>query len=190
MLRTIDDPNRGANKAQAGIGPMSLVKWAFVGLLILPAAEIATLVLVAALIGWPLTLALFLTTSALGVFLLRKSGSSELDRLRQAISAEGLGGMHLETPGLAPVLGAILLVIPGLVTDVLGAALLLPSCRRWASAVLERAARRRRQRPRHPRDKSAPPVIDLEPGEWHRMPDRALDGNSKSGRRGRPKRGT
>jgi UPF0716 protein FxsA len=165
---------------------MSLLKWVFIGLFILPLAEIAALLLVAAMIGWPLTIVCFLATSAIGAFLLQKSGGSELGRLRRAIGTDGLRGLHLETPGLGPVLAAILLVIPGFVTDIVGAALLLPVCRRWAAAMLERAARRRRQRPR---DKSAPPVIDLEPGEWHQEPDRPVDGKPEPRRAGRSKRG-
>jgi UPF0716 protein FxsA len=186
-LWTIDDPNRGANKAHAGIEPMSLLKWAFVALLILPLAEIGVLILAAAAIGWPLTIVLFVATSVLGVILLQKSGGSEFERLRQAIGAEGLLGLHLESPGLGPVLGAILLVIPGFVTDIVGAALFVPQCRRWASAALAKAARRRRYRARA-RDKSVPPVIDLEPGEWHQEPDRSPGGERESKRAGRPKR--
>jgi UPF0716 protein FxsA len=144
------------------------------------------LLLVAALLGWPLAILLFFATSALGLFLLRKSGAGEFERLRRAVSAEGLLGIHLETPGLAPVLGGILLVIPGFVTDLVGAALFMPRCRQWASTALAKAARRRRQRSR---DKSTPPVIDLDPGEWHQLSDRSLDGKRKPRRAGRPKRG-
>ena len=165
---------------------MPLVKWAFVGLLILPAAEIAALIVVAAIVGWPLTLVLLVATSALGMFLLRKSGRNGLDRLRQALSAEGMRGMHLETPGLASVLGAILLVIPGFVTDLIGATLFVPACRRWASAACAKAARKRRHQAR---DKSAPSVIDLKPDEWHQVSDRSLDGRRNSRRAGKPKSG-
>jgi UPF0716 protein FxsA len=165
---------------------MSLVKWAFVGLLILPAAEIGALILVAATIGWPLTILAFAATSALGVYLLRKSGRSDLDRLRQGISAEGLGGLHLETPGLARVLGGILLVFPGFVTDIIGAALFVPACRRWIARAFEKAARKRRHQAR---DRSAPSVIDLEPDEWHQVSDRSLDGRRAS-RRTKPKSGS
>jgi UPF0716 protein FxsA len=164
---------------------MSLLKWALVGLLILPAAEIAAFLLVAALIGWALTIVLFIATSAVGVFLLRKSGRADLARLRTALSAEGLRGLTLETPGLASGLGGILLVFPGFVTDLLGAALFVPVFRRWAGAAIAKAARRDRQRAR---DKSAPaPVIDLRPDEWHQVSERARDGSRKAPRTGKSK---
>jgi UPF0716 protein FxsA len=142
---------------------MSLVKWAFLTVLLLPAAELAALLLVAAAIGWLLAIAFFIGTSAIGVALLQRSGRTDLDRLRQAFAQDGWRALHLETPGLGQVLGAILLVFPGFITDLLGAALFLPQFRHWAADTIGRA---RRQQPAQRR------VIDLEPGEWRRLPDR------------------
>ena len=68
---------------------MSLVKWGFIGLLVLPAAELATFVLVAALIGWLAAAMLFVATSVVGVMLLRHSGRDNFDRLRAAFAQEG-----------------------------------------------------------------------------------------------------
>jgi UPF0716 protein FxsA len=145
-------------------GPMSLVKWTFIGLAALPAAEFLALILVAALIGWLWTAALFVATSVVGVLLLRKSGRADLDRVRNAFARDGIRAIHLETPGVAPVIGGILLIFPGFITDILGAALYVPPLRRWAAGKLaERAGRTGRRRDEH--------AIDLEPGEWHHLPD-------------------
>ncbi len=152
---------------------MSLVKWTFIGLLVLPAAELGAFLLAVALIGWLGAVALFLATSVVGVILLRRSGRSDLDRLRAAFARDGLAALHLETPGFAPALGAILLVLPGFITDFLGAALFVPGFRRWAGAAMGRAARKR------PRDDS---VIDLEPREWHQIPDKPQKRNRKTKR--------
>ena len=146
-------------------GPMSLVKWTFIGLAALPAAELLALILVAALIGWLWTAALFVATSVVGVLLLRKSGRADLDRVRNAFARDGIRAIRLETPGVAPVIGGILLVFPGFITDILGAALYLPPLRRWAAGKLATRSRRAGQR----RDDH---VIDLEPGEWHHLPYR------------------
>ena len=145
-------------------GPMSLVKWTFIGLAALPAAEFLALILVAALIGWLWTAALFVATSVVGVLLLRKSGRADLDRVRNAFARDGIRAIRLETPGVAPVIGGILLVFPGFITDILGAALYVPALRRWAAGKLATRTRDDRRR----RDKH---VIDLEPGEWHHLPD-------------------
>jgi UPF0716 protein FxsA len=88
-----------------------------------------------------------------------------------------LRAVHLETPGFAAMLGGILLVFPGFITDLIGAALLVPSFRRWASAMLRNLARKRR------RGRHDAPVIDLEPDQWRRLPDRSPKGRRKSKRR-------
>jgi UPF0716 protein FxsA len=156
---------------------MSLVKWAFIGLLVLPAAELATFLLVAALIGWLRTVVLFIATSVIGVMLLQRSGRGNLERLRAAFAQEGIRAVHLETPGVAAMLGGILLVFPGFITDALGAALFLPPLRRWITGMLARSAETRRRRQR--RDAH---IIDLEPGEWQQLPDQSRSRPRKSKR--------
>ena len=141
---------------------MSLVKWTFVGLLLLPAAELVVLLLATATIGWFWTVVLLLGASLTGVYLLRRTGRGDFDRLRAAFAQDGLRAIHLETPGFATMLGAILLVIPGFIPDIVGAALFVPAFRRWAVGTIGRAARQR------PQD---PMVIDLEPHEWRQLPE-------------------
>src|SRR6266436_964245 len=123
-------------KADAGMGPMSLVKWTLIGVLVLPAAELFAFFLMAALIGWLWAAGLFIATSIVGVLLLRRFGRADLGGLRTAFARDGIRALHLETPGMATMLGGILLIFPGFITDLLGAALLLPAVRRWAAAKL------------------------------------------------------
>ena len=155
---------------------MSLVKWTIIGLLVLPAAELLAFLLMAALIGWWWAAGLFIATSIVGVLLLRRFRRADLDRLRTAFARDGIRALHLETPGMATMLGGILLIFPGFITDLLGAALLLPAVRRWAAAKLATFARSSRLTPRDDR------VIELEPGEWHRIPDRGRRRRRKSKR--------
>jgi len=155
---------------------MSLVKWTLIGLLVLPAAELFAFFLVAALIGWLWAAGLFIGPSILGALLLRRFGRADLDRLRTAFARDGIRALHLETPGMATMLGGILLIFPGFITDLLGAALLLPTVRRWAAAKLATFARSSRRTPRDDR------VIELEPGEWHQIPDRGRRRRRKSKR--------
>jgi len=157
---------------------MSLVKWTFIGLIALPAAELLAFVMVASLIGWWRAAALFIATSVVGVWLLRKSGRADLARFRAAFAQRGVRAVHLETPGVATMLGGILLTFPGFITDALGAALFVPVIRRWAAGKLTLLARGRRQGRRDDR------VIDLEPDQWHQIPDR------RRGRRRKSKGGT
>ena len=157
-------------------GPMSLVKWTFIGLLALPAAEVVTFLLVAVLIGWFWAVGLFIATSVAGVFLLRRSGRSDLDRFRAAFAQDGIRAVHLESPGVAAMLGGILLVFPGFITDLAGAALLVPPLRRWLGGKLAQARRDRRRRARDDH------VIDLAPSEWQQIPDRRRDRPRKRAR--------
>ena len=141
---------------------MSLVKWAFIGVLLLPAAEFAAFVLVALAIGWLLAALLFLGTTAIGLLVLRRAGRRDFDRFRSTLGAHGIRAINLETPGLATMLGGILLVLPGFITDVAGALLLWPLTRRFVGAAIGRAIKKQRAA-------SQPDVIDLAPDEWHQI---------------------
>src|SRR5262249_22242567 len=121
---------------------MSLVKWTLIGLLGLPAAEFVAFFLMAALIGWLWAAGLFVATSIAGVLLVRRFGRADLDRLRTAFARDGVRALHLETPGVATMVGGILLIFPGFITDFLGAALLLPAVRRGGVARFATMARR------------------------------------------------
>jgi len=146
---------------------MSLVKWGFIGLFLLPFAELAAFVAVAFAIGWFLALCLFLATSVLGLLILRRSGSGDLDRFLDAFRRDGIAAIHLESPGLGPMLAGILLVFPGFITDMLGGLLLIPAIRRKLRGMIARARDTRRRA----RD---PSVIDLTPTEWHQVSDKPI----------------
>ena len=152
---------------------MSLVKWAFVGLVLFPAAEIGALILVAVMIGWLWTIALLLASSAGG----RDSAAivpAQRSRPRPpALARDGLRAVHLETPGLAPMLGGILLVLPGFITDVLGVALLVPPLRRWAANGIGQS------RPQAPAPRADPPSSISSPTNGSRLPDRRPKGRGK-----------
>jgi UPF0716 protein FxsA len=170
--RTIDDPDRVANIAGARFTPMSLVKWGFVALLLLPAAEVTAFIVVAVLIGWLWAACLFLATTVVGLAILKRSGRADIERFRREFARDGIYAIHLESPGLGPIIGGILLVIPGFITDVLGLMLLVPAIRRWLRGSFGRAL----ERARKARD---PEVIDLAPDEWHHLSDKAIKHGTK-----------
>jgi UPF0716 protein FxsA len=153
---------------------MPLVKWGFVGLLLLPVAEVAAFLIIAALIGWFWAFCLFLATTVLGLATLRRSGRRDIERFRAEFANSGIYAIHLESPGLGPIIGGILLVMPGFITDALGLMLLVPLTRRWLRATLGRAL----ENARKARD---PAVLDLAPDEWRRVSDTAIkyDGERK-----------
>ena len=145
---------------------MSLVKWAFIGLLLLPAAEIGIVILVALMIGWLWTIVLFLATTAAGVILLRRSGRSDLDRARAAFAKDGFRAVHLEMPGFGPIARWNSPCLSGVYNGFAGPGAARPVVSALGQRPLGKAARqRRRSRP------GEVTVIDLEPNEWQQITD-------------------
>jgi UPF0716 protein FxsA len=102
-------------------------------LILWPIAELAALVLVAEAIGWPLTILLLIVTLPLGVWALRHQGRAAFLRLSTAISENRPPGREV-LDGALVVIGGVLLIIPGFITDALGVLALLPPTRalmRW-----------------------------------------------------------
>src|SRR5438045_4057371 len=151
---------------------MSLAKWVFIVVVLLPAAEIAVFILLVLSIGWLWTLALFLGTSLVGVWLLKRCGREKLNQFGAALQQHGVRAIHLESPGLAPMIGGILLVIPGFITDLVGALMFAPPLRRWAAAAVRRVWQKRQWQRRDPH---TPAVIDLAPDQYQEMPKDKID---------------
>ena len=147
---------------------MSLLKWAFFGLLMLPMAEIATFVAVALQIGFLAALALTILTSLAGMAVIRNAGSLDVQSLRTAFGERTISRVALDGHGFLTVLGGFLLLLPGFLTDVLGALLLLPPTQRAIGAALRRAVGRAE------RASGQPGVVDLPPEEWRRVPEERI----------------
>jgi UPF0716 protein FxsA len=147
---------------------MSLLKWAFIVLLVLPVAELAVFLVAAKMVGWLWTTVALVGTSGLGIVLLKRSASHELARLAGALRSDGMGALRLDSRGAGTLLGAMLLVLPGFITDILGGALLIPPFRRWATSALGKRADRVSTTSRH----GGPDhIVDLKPTEWHQIED-------------------
>jgi UPF0716 protein FxsA len=120
-----------------GLPPSRLTAVMFILFLIaVPIVEVFVFIEVGLAIGWIAATGVLVGTSLLGVPLLRVQGRSALRRVSLAVSeSRPAGGAALD--GALRFLGCILLVVPGFVTDALGALLLLPPtralARRWVS---------------------------------------------------------
>jgi UPF0716 protein FxsA len=143
-----------------------MVKWMIIGLLALPIAEIGVFVLVVAAIGFAWALGLLLATTCAGLLVLRWTGRGRMALFR-SVSGGGISGIEAgieaNPSGFLLVLGAILLVLPGFISDAIGALLLIASLWNWRGPPF---GGKRAQ----PRDG----VIDLTSGEWQEVPDRQL----------------
>jgi UPF0716 protein FxsA len=134
-------------------------------LLLLPAAEFLAFLLVAWEIGFFPALGLILFTSLAGVLVLRRLNGGQFAQFRRVWRERQVNETALQGGGLLVATGAILLLLPGFITDLMGAMLLVPPFRRGVGAALGRALQPRR----HPDE---PPAIDLAPTEWRALPDR------------------
>jgi UPF0716 protein FxsA len=112
-----------------------------VALLVTPLAEIAVIIGVGKVIGGWTTLALLLAESALGAWLVRREGRGAWDALRVALNSGRMPARELADAALV-LIGGVLLLTPGFLTDVLGffliAAPTRPIARRWLQEIVER----------------------------------------------------
>jgi UPF0716 protein FxsA len=110
-------------------------------LLIVPLAELFLLIRVGEAIGLAWTLALVLVTGLLGATLARHQGLSALRRIQEETAAGRVPGDALLDGALILVAG-IVLVTPGILTDVLGFLCLVPALRRRLRSWLAERYRR------------------------------------------------
>jgi len=116
---------------------MRRLGWVTIGLVALAIIEIVVLIAVGKVIGVGWTLLLVLATSALGAWLLKRVGVRSW-RVFRADVQEGRPPGNAATDGLLALMGGVLLVVPGFVTDVVGAVLLIPWTRRLARGLVLR----------------------------------------------------
>ncbi len=158
---------------------MNEAKWLLLALLALPIMELAAFIAVAGSIGFLWALLLVAATSLAGAMVLRHAGGNHIARVRVAMGqglGQGLGeggfsALQADSAGGLTLLAGILLLIPGFITDVLGLLLLLAPLRRVLGALLGRK----------PAPTPADGVVDLEPEQWHQVPDAALSDRRDDG---------
>lgn len=114
-----------------------MLRWLLLGLLLIPLADIALLVVVAGYIGWVPMVALVVLTALLGMLFVRAEGRHTLRRIQRSLAGGELPADQLIDGGLLIAAGAFLLT-PGLVTDALGFLIAIPVTRIPIRMVLKR----------------------------------------------------
>lgn len=113
------------------------MKYLFFLIIVLPAIEISVLLLSGHLIGfWP-TLLLILVTGALGLFLAKRQGIETWKKAQEQTQYGYMPGNEI-IDGICILIGGIFLVLPGLISDVMGIILLLPLTRNLLKPIVIR----------------------------------------------------
>lgn len=103
--------------------------------ILLPLVEIALFIVVGRTIGVLPTLGLIVAAALLGGLLLRQQGLGVIMRLRNSVDAGAIPGRALFETMLIG-LAALLLIVPGFLSDIAALALLLPPVRGWIFRAL------------------------------------------------------
>ena len=107
-----------------------------------PLAELAVLVYVGTVIGLLYTLLIVAATGMAGAILARYQGLATLSKIRSALEQGVMPSAEL-FDGAMILGGGLLLLTPGIITDVVGLAVLVPQSRRVVGKWLRAWARRR-----------------------------------------------
>jgi UPF0716 protein FxsA len=115
--------------------------WLFL-LILWPVAEVFVAVKIADAVGVVVMLLLLVASWPIGTWAVRSEGRAVMRRLSAAIATGRAPGREVLNGALV-LLGGALLVVPGFITDVLGAMLLLPPTRAAARRLIARNLRSR-----------------------------------------------
>ena len=112
----------------------------FLLLLVVPVVELILLVQIGQRVGLAPTLALVVATALAGSWLLRREGTGVLRRVQARMAAGALPGRELMDGAFILVAG-VLLLTPGVLTDVVGVLGLLPPTRAVLRRIVEQRLR-------------------------------------------------
>lgn len=104
---------------------------------LVPLAELYLLIQIGQAIGAELTIALMLVTGIVGVSMAKSQGMAVLGRLQSQVAQGEVPGSAL-LDGVFVLVGGILLITPGLISDTLGFLFLIPLTRGPIKAILRR----------------------------------------------------
>ena len=112
--------------------------------IIVPLVELAILIYLGTLIGALYTILIVVATGFAGALLARYQGLATLSRIRDSVQRGFVPSDDLFQGGLILV-GGLLLLTPGIITDLVGFALLIPQTRRiitkWVRSFIQRNIR-------------------------------------------------
>ncbi|MFS0865246.1 FxsA family protein [Fredinandcohnia sp. 179-A 10B2 NHS] len=110
-------------------------------IIIVPAIEIGVLILSGKTLGVPITILFIILTGVAGAWLAKKQGLETLRRAQNQMSYGQVPGDAI-IDGICILVGAVLLLTPGFITDLTGFFLLLPNTRKLLKPFIGKIIRR------------------------------------------------
>ncbi len=98
--------------------------------ILIPIIEIYILISVGAVIGTLNTVLLVVLTAIVGTILLRSQGLATINEIQRTLQSGGIPAVPI-IGGAILLVGGALLLTPGIVTDLIGLACLVPICRHY-----------------------------------------------------------
>ncbi|MDM5299055.1 FxsA family protein [Bacillus pumilus] len=113
------------------------MKYVLLLLILFPAVEISLFLLSSKMIGILPTMLLIVLTSALGAYFARRQGIEAFQKVQRDLQYGNMPGTTI-IDGFCILAGGLLLLIPGFLSDVIGALLLIPITRKRVKPLFER----------------------------------------------------
>lgn len=113
-----------------------MFKILFLLFLVIPIVEIAVLIQLSEVIGGWTTIVLVVITAYLGAQMVKQQGLQTIAQIQQKTAAGQIPGEELFS-GVCILISGVLLVTPGIMTDIVGFLLLTPMVRQRMAAILK-----------------------------------------------------
>ncbi|ABV63220.1 MULTISPECIES: FxsA family protein [Bacillus] len=123
-------------------------KYLLLLLILFPAVEISLFLISSKIIGILPTMLLIVLTSALGAYFARKQGIEAFQKVQRDLQYGKMPGVTI-VDGFCILIGGLLLLIPGFLSDIIGALLLIPMTRKQIKPLFERWLRNMSNRNRY-----------------------------------------
>ncbi|WP_144493661.1 FxsA family protein [Bacillus pumilus] len=123
-------------------------KYLLLLLILFPAVEISLFLISSKIIGILPTMLLIVVTSALGAYFARKQGIEAFQKVQRDLQYSKMPRVTI-VDGFCILIGGLLLLIPGFLSDIIGALLLIPMTRKQIKPLFERWLRNMSNRNRY-----------------------------------------
>lgn len=110
-------------------------------MILIPAADIALLLLSGKIIGVLPTIAFIILTGVIGAYLAKREGMQTLRKAQEQLSRGQIPGEAV-LDGICIMAGGVLLITPGFITDIIGFLMLFPYTRKLFKWMMKKGFKR------------------------------------------------